>query len=248
MWLNVTLESFQVEGMARTTSADQCAAKYRTYINISPLLKASYYTIRLSLACERFCIYIYFLMLFAVEKKDCIFFSLCYNKLWQHYRDSFITSAVNVANVQTDGRKTVFFSSFRQYGSSFTSQETWLQVLQLKWNGGEKTGKTKRRENISCLTMPHLAARFCPLESVSDSLARNMAGQQLVGVHFVALMVLIMSFLTQRSTYGQPALGVVVIPLTSSPPCSTDDLQWRDQASANEQSCGEASCYPAEQN
>lgn len=119
-------------------------------------------------------------------KKNCIFFSLCYNKLWQPYRDSFITSAVNVANVQTDGRKTVFFSSFRQYGSSFTSRETWLQVLQLKWNGGEKTGKTKRRENISCLTMPHLAARFCPLESVSDSLARNMAGQQLVGVHFVA--------------------------------------------------------------
>lgn len=34
--------------------------------------------------------------------------------------------------------------------------------------------------------MPHLAAPFCPLESVSDSLARNMAGQRLVGVHFAA--------------------------------------------------------------
>lgn len=32
--------------------------------------------------------------------------------------------------------------------------------------------------------MPHLVARFCPLESASDSVARNMAGQQLVGVHF----------------------------------------------------------------
>lgn len=32
--------------------------------------------------------------------------------------------------------------------------------------------------------MPHLAARFYPLESVSDSVARNMAGQQLAGVRF----------------------------------------------------------------
>lgn len=50
-------------------------------------------------------------MLFAVKKKKktASFFSLCYNKLWQHSGEiPSLPSAVNVANVQTDGRKTVF--------------------------------------------------------------------------------------------------------------------------------------------
>lgn len=44
-----------------------------------------------------------------VKKKHCIFFSLCYNELWQRSREiPSLPSAVNVANVQTDGRKIVF--------------------------------------------------------------------------------------------------------------------------------------------
>lgn len=44
-----------------------------------------------------------------VEKKRLHLFLACYNKLWQHSREiPSLPSAVNVANVHTDGRKTGF--------------------------------------------------------------------------------------------------------------------------------------------
>lgn len=43
------------------------------------------------------------------KRKDCIFFRLCSNELWQRSGEiPSLPSAANVANLQTDGREIVF--------------------------------------------------------------------------------------------------------------------------------------------
>lgn len=111
VWLNISLESFQVKGIARTTGTDQCAAKYQTVINISPCWQLVITQSKTDSSLWDI-LHIYLILDVVCgekKKKTASFFSLCYNKLWQHSGEiPSLPSAVNVANVQTDGRKTVF--------------------------------------------------------------------------------------------------------------------------------------------
>lgn len=199
--------------------------------------------------------------MFAVKKRRLhLFFSLCYNKLWQHSGEiPSLPSAVNVANVQTDGRKTVFEGKIFLFISTARIQFYLLRdlppavavglAIKVKWRWKKQVKQIGLKKRIyrvqQCLIWQLVFALWSLFLTVWPETWQASSSLEFI---LLPLMVLIMSFLTQRSTYGHPALGAVVIPLPSSPPCSTDDSPWRNHTFANEQSCSKDSCYLAEQN